>query len=55
MGMGRFGKDPVGTHWYKVTMVSLDKRVIMVKCFGQIGKNIFSQNGHIGKKNLLWS
>ncbi len=23
----------------------------MVKRFGQIGKNIFSQNGHIGKKN----
>ncbi len=34
-------------------MVNLDKRVIMVKCFGQFGKNIFSQNGHIGKKKSI--
>ena len=49
-GTGRFGTNPVGTHWKKVTMVNVNIRVIMVKLFGQTGKNNFSQNGQIGKK-----
>ncbi len=34
-------------------MVNLNKRVIVVKRLDRLVKNIFSQNGHIGKNSIL--